>query len=99
MNGSLSLYYISHSCGRISVSLLYFSPVDARAGSPIEINYVRPNVSSTYALDDVECQGTENRIQDCTYKTGAQIDCSGSDEYASVACTKLDNSPPIRKIF
>ena len=73
------------------------SAVDARAGSPIEINYLRPNVSSVYGLDDVECQGNEASLSACQYKSGAQIDCSGSDEYASVACSKLDNAPPSRK--
>ncbi|XP_062622027.1 deleted in malignant brain tumors 1 protein-like [Saccostrea cucullata] len=74
--------------------MLCFDSVDARAGSPIEIDYVRSNVSSTYALDDVECQGNENSIGDCRSTTGAQINCFGPDEYASVACTLLDNSPP-----
>ncbi|XP_062622021.1 deleted in malignant brain tumors 1 protein-like [Saccostrea cucullata] len=86
------------SDAQVICRMLCFDPVDARAGSPIEINYVRQNVSSTYALDDVECQGNENSIRDCTSTTGAAIDCSGRDEYASVACTILDNSPPIPPI-
>lgn len=77
---------------------LCFDATDARAGSPIEINYVRQNVSSVYGLDNVECQGTENSLSDCQHSSGADIDCSGSDEYASVACTKLDNAPPIPPI-
>lgn len=77
---------------------LCFDATDARAGSPIEINYVRQNVSSVYGLDNVECRGTENSLRDCSYINGSSIDCSGSDEYASVACTKLDNAPPIPPI-
>ncbi|XP_061184939.1 deleted in malignant brain tumors 1 protein-like [Saccostrea echinata] len=79
---------------RVICNMLCFDPVMARAGSVIEINYVRPNVSSTFALDDVVCQGNENSLRDCRFTTGAAIDCLAPYEYASVTCTNLNNSAP-----
>lgn len=81
----------------LNVHLWYFSDILARAGSIIDINYVRQNVSSVYGIDNVECRGTETSLRDCPYVSGANIDCSGIDEYASVTCTILNNAPPSRR--
>lgn len=81
----------------LNVHLWYFSDALARAGSIIDINYVRQNVSSVYGIDNVECRGTETSLRDCPYVSGANIDCSGIDEYASVTCTILNNAPPSRR--
>ena len=76
------------------------SPSIAQAGAPPEINYLRPNVSTTFLLDDVECLGNETDIGQCQHDGWGNHNCYPQyNEFASVTCIKKDREAPQGKIF
>ncbi|KAJ8300760.1 hypothetical protein KUTeg_022279 [Tegillarca granosa] len=85
---------------RVVCGMLCYNKDIARAGAPVEVDYVRQNVSVNTLMDDVNCDGDETNILNCRYKTGSAMsqNCIGNrDEFASVSCVELINAPPEEK--
>ncbi|XP_063422569.1 deleted in malignant brain tumors 1 protein-like [Mytilus trossulus] len=77
---------------RVVCQMLCYDPNNAQAGAPIDIDYAKAQVSTTYHLDDVECTGTETNINQCP-QSGTNHNCDAvQQEYASVTCVPLVNT-------
>ena len=68
-----------------------FSPDNARA----HLGPTFGNVTNSYILDDVDCDGDEDDIFDCDHGGVNQHDCSIS-EGAGVSCLQDTPPPPTR---
>ncbi|OWF37447.1 Deleted in malignant brain tumors 1 protein [Mizuhopecten yessoensis] len=76
---------------RVVCGSLCFNQTLALAGTSQTVDYVKSNVSSTFFLDDVKCDGTESDIFSCQHNPVGVHNCQ-SGEYASVTCVPINHT-------
>ncbi|XP_060070807.1 deleted in malignant brain tumors 1 protein-like [Ylistrum balloti] len=76
---------------RVVCGILCFNQSLALAGTSQAIDYTKSNVSSTFLLDDVNCDGSETNLFSCNHRGVGVHNCL-SGEYASVTCVPINHT-------